>query len=69
MSHGIATLAAAGHIPDEAAVRPAALLRTGVAALLAGSAHLPAASSTAATGTRRKAASRRSGSQEPLRSR
>jgi AcrR family transcriptional regulator len=46
MSHGIATLSAAGHIPrEEARVRPEALLRTGVAALLAGSAAARASSS------------------------
>jgi AcrR family transcriptional regulator len=49
MSHGIATLSAAGHIAgEEATMRPEALLRTGVAALMAGSAGTPAASSTPA---------------------
>jgi Tetracyclin repressor-like, C-terminal domain len=48
MSHGIAMLSAAGHIPDgEAAVRPDALLRNGVAALLAGSARVGPGSSAA----------------------
>jgi AcrR family transcriptional regulator len=46
MSHGIATLSAAGHIPrEEARLRPESLLRTGVAALLTGSAAARASSS------------------------
>jgi AcrR family transcriptional regulator len=54
MSHGIAMLAATGHIPDEGTVRPDALLRTGVAALLAGSARMGAGSSTSAARKPRK---------------
>jgi AcrR family transcriptional regulator len=55
MSHGIAMLSAAGHIPDgEAAVRPDALLRSGVAALLAGSARVGPGSSTSAARKPRK---------------
>jgi AcrR family transcriptional regulator len=54
MSHGIAMLSAAGHIPDEGTVRPDALLRTGVAALLAGSARVAAGSSTSAARKPRK---------------
>ena len=57
MSHGIATLSAAGHIPrEEGAVRPEALLRSGVAALLAGSLAAPAASSVSDNRKRRTAA-------------
>lgn len=46
LSHGLATLAAAGHIPqDSAALKPETLLRNGVAALLKGSVP-PAAQSS-----------------------
>jgi AcrR family transcriptional regulator len=54
MSHGIATLSAAGHFPRDEGVRPEALLRTGVAALLAGSAGPAASPSTSAAHKRRK---------------
>jgi AcrR family transcriptional regulator len=37
ISHGIATLSAAGYLPKEGALRPDALLRSGVGALIAGS--------------------------------